>query len=43
MSLREDIMSMPLDDPRRQKARDDKLWKREFTWGGQDAVSMCQM
>jgi hypothetical protein len=22
-------MSMPLDDPKRQKARDDKLWKRE--------------
>jgi len=25
-------MSMPLDDPRRQKTRDDKLWKQEFTW-----------
>jgi len=31
-------MSMPLDDPRRQKARDDKLWKREFTWATQHGV-----
>ena len=36
--LREDIMSMPLADPRRQKARDDKLWKREFTWATQHGV-----
>jgi hypothetical protein len=36
--LKEDIMSMPLDDPRRQKARDDKLWKREFTWATQHGV-----
>jgi hypothetical protein len=38
MALREDIMSMLLDDPRRQKARDDKLWKPEFTWATQHGV-----
>ncbi len=38
MALREDIMSMPLDDPRRQKTRDDKLWKREFTLATQHGV-----
>jgi hypothetical protein len=38
MALREDIMSMPLDDPRRQKTMDDKLWKREFTWATQHGV-----
>jgi hypothetical protein len=38
MALKEDIMSMPLDDPRRQKTRDDKLWKRKFTWATQHGV-----
>jgi hypothetical protein len=38
MALKEDIMSMPLDDPRRQKARDDKLWKWEFSWATQHGV-----
>ncbi len=42
MALREDIMSMPLDDPRRQKTRDDKLWKREFTWATQHGVDKMQ-
>jgi len=31
-------MSMPLADLRRQKARDDKLWKQEFTWATQHGV-----
>jgi hypothetical protein len=38
MALKEDIMSMPIDDPKRQKTRDDKLWKREFTWATQHGV-----
>jgi hypothetical protein len=32
MALREDVMPMPLDDPRNQKAKDDKLWKQELSW-----------
>jgi hypothetical protein len=38
LALREDIMSMPSDDPRRQQARDDKFWKLEFTWATQHGV-----
>jgi len=38
MTLKEDIMSMPLDDPKRQKTRDDKLWRHEFTWATQHGV-----
>jgi hypothetical protein len=38
MALRENIMSMLSDDPRRQKARDDKLWNWEFTWATQHGV-----
>jgi hypothetical protein len=30
-----------LDDPRRQKAKDDKLWKREFTWATQHGWTRC--
>jgi len=35
-------MLTPLDDPRRQKTRDDKLWKREFTWATQHGVDMMR-
>jgi len=31
-----------LDDLIRQKARDDKLWKREFTWATQHGVDKMQ-
>jgi hypothetical protein len=37
-------MSMPLDDPKRKKTRDDNLWKWEFTWATQHGVDKmkCQ-